>query len=563
MLTNKKMIIICILQYLCILTYHLIYSFLYGTIDQTIKCAVWSICILIIQFCMCSIFRDQISLIVNFTMISVLVTVTYVGYILESLAFAVAIYFASCLIVSLFLNKIYTLTWCIESIIFLIIYTIIFPNIILKMVPSMFLFYGYIFVYILGCANAYLLVVLAQRSYAVLKNETIKAQLEGATKNIFWGNISNEIKTPMNVINGMSQLLKTESLNERAREYTDQIENASNILLNIVNDTVILSQIEAGTQEVSTTEYDIYNVLHNAIMTASKNIVLPGVSLVYCINPSVPSTLLGDEHILKDILVKLINTSIIFTSSGEIRIDIEVNDKIKTKKEYIPLNIKIKDSGNGFTSEEISSLFMGFDDSNASRTTEQESVGLSLKLCKSMVELLGGDITVESELGKGTCFTISLIQQFGNENKINNKLDTDENSIGESFESISANVLVVDDTPTNLKLIAGMIKLHGISPDTAESGIECLTKMSSKKYDLVFLDIMMTDLDGEETLKQIKAKSEEISNYKDVPIIALTTKTIQRDRERFISEGFDEFLSKPVDDKELVSLLKKFLKHKY
>lgn len=563
MLSNKKMVIICIAQYLVILAYHLIYSFLYGTMDQTLKCAVWSVCIFIILYIFCYVFQRQLAMVVNFTMLCVLITVTYVGYILSSLAFSVVIYFASCLIVSLFLNKTFTLTWCIESIIVLFSYTLIFPDIILKMVPSMFLFYGYILVYVLGCVNAYLLVALAQQSYAVLKKETIEAQLAGTTKTMFWGNISNEIRTPMNVINGMSRLLKSENLNPRAREYTDQIENASDILLNIVNDTLVLSQIETGLKVPVEKEYDIYNIIHMAIMQASRNIVKSDVGLVYCVNPNVPSSLIGDEAFVSEVVLKLINNALVFTNEGEVRVEVDINEKEKVKKGFVSLAIKVKDNGNGISEENLKNIFKGFDESNSVRTTEQESVGLSLKLCKSMIELIGGTIEVESTVGVGTTFIVKLEQQIGlNVGTLANQVVI-ENSSLVTFESISPNVLVVDDTPTNLKLISGMIKIHGINPDVAESGKECLDMMKEKKYDLVFLDIMMSGLSGEDTLKEIHDNTENIDNYKEVPVIALTTKSIMRDRARFLELGFDEFISKPVDDKELVALLKKFLKDKY
>jgi len=563
MLSNRKMIVICILQYIAILAYHLIYSYFYGTMDQTMKCGVWSVCILILMYCFCKIFSKRISLVINFTMISVLVTVTFVGIILNSLAFSVAVYFASGLIVSLFLNKAYTLTWCIESTLCLIGYTIFCPEIILKMVPSLFLFYGYIFVYFVGCVNAFLLVVFAQKNYNELKNEALQAQLEGNTKNIFWGNISNEIRTPMNVINGMSQLLKTEPLNDRAKEYTDQIENASDILLNIVNDTVTLSQIETGILKPVMAEYDLYNVIHMSIMNASRSINEKNVNLVYCINPNVPATLIGDEEFLRSVITKLLSNALLFTTEGEVRVEVEIGDKQKTKKDYSPIIIKIKDSGIGISPDEIENIFKGFDEHESSRTTEQESVGLSLKLCKSMVELLGGTLDVESTLGVGTTFTISIVQQIGNEVILRSNLAQSDRSYLESFSSIKANVLVVDDTPTNLKLIAGMIKLHGINPDSVDSGSKCISVMKDKKYDIVLLDIMMSGFSGEDTLREIRRLANEDDNYKNVPIVALTTKSIIRDRERFISMGFDDFISKPVDDKELVSLLKKYLKNKY
>ena len=243
-----------------------------------------------------------------------------------------------------------------------------------------------------------------------------------------------------------------------------------------------------------------------------------------------------------------------FTEQGEVRLNIETGDSPSANQ--VEIVFKVSDEGGGISSEGMQDLFTGFDSINVNRTTEQETIGLSLKLCKSMIGILGGELSVETTEGKGSVFIIRLVQTLSSTDVLSREYETSHVSTS-SFKCPNARVLVVDDTPTNLKLISGMIRLHGIEPDNAESGRECISMMENKRYDLIFLDYMMPDLNGVDTLKSIRQK--EGANFVDVPIIALTSKSLQRDRTKFIEFGFDEFISKPIDDKELENLLQKFL----
>lgn len=557
MLTNKRLLIIAILQYLIILGFHLVYSFIYCTKDMTRLVFVWSICVLIALIFFIVIFQNFFDMIIYVTMFLVAITVTYVGYLLESLAFGILIFFVSGLISGMFLKKKYVVIWWLLSTPLAIAYYVLWPSIILNMVNNGFLYVGYIFAYIMAGINLYTLTGKAESTLSELKASNEYKDKERSLKNIFWANISQEIKTPMNVINGMSSLLKTENLNVRSREYTEQIENASGILLNIVNDTLELSNIESGIYKKDKRPYDIYNEAHLAIINASKIINNHNVNMVYCINPRVPNILNGDEVFINKILFKLLTNAVFFTESGEIRLDIDINDE-KTTDTGVELIIKVSDSSHSLDSKELSEMFIGYEFVSKSRTTEQESIGLSFKLVSAMVETLGGSINIEDRSEGGASFVVRLKQDIGSEydyQKLNgNKLASSNNA----WVAPSAKILVVDDTPSNLKLISGMIKLYGIEPDLAESGKSAISMMEYKKYDIVFMDYMMPDMNGVDTLRVIRLKSNN-ENYSNVPVVALTSRSLQKDRERFIDLGFDEFISKPIDDKELENILKKFL----
>lgn len=554
--SQKKLIYLSIILYVVILAYHLFYSILFCSEDQTVKVAVWSICVLLILAFFSYLFRAQIDLVVYVTTIAIIASVSYVGYILHTLAFGVLVFFAGMLVMALFQRKHYVVVYGILTVLTVIGYLILFPEIIMEMVPSMFLYYGYILVYIIGIVYTYLLVNASVRHLYAISDENRRVKLDKNSQNIFWANISNEIRTPMNVINGMSRLLRTENLNIRAREYTDQIENASEMLSTIVNDTLELSTIETGKVVANNAPYDLYVLASNVVMLAAENLRDDDVNMAYCVNPNIPTVLNGDRQILTKILVRLLSNAIFFTEHGEVKLDIDMENTADNKSCCVIF--KVKDTGAGVSEAELENIFRGFDKYNSTRTTEQETIGLSLKLCKSLVEILGGTIEVKSQIGKGTEFTIRLIQQIPENAVVNDEAYHTINNITSNYRATKKNVLVVDDTPTNLKLITGMISLFGLNPDSAESGKECISKMEEKKYDLVFLDYMMPEMNGEDTLRQIKMRNTD-SNFMNVPIVALSSKSLRRDRTRFMDMGFDEFISKPIDDKELETILKKFL----
>ncbi|MCR4788225.1 MAG: response regulator [Lachnospiraceae bacterium] len=557
MLTNKKLVILCFLQYIVVLLYHIIYSLINCTANQTRLISVWSVCMLVVLGILGNLFINRTEIIVYITMASVLFTVSYVGYILHTLAMGILIFFMAGIILAMFLKKSYVLIWWLMSVGAGITYSVLWPDIILEIIPSLFLYYGYIIVYIIGGINLYIMVRAAGESFDKLRNRTETSEKESALKNIFWANISNEIRTPMNVINGMSSLLKTENLNVRAREYTDQIENASGMLLNIVNDTLELANIESGLYTSTETTYDIYSEAHYSVMIASNYIHDEKINLLYCINPAVPAALFGDGSLIRECLVKLLVDTVLFSNRGEVKLDIDM-DQPKSNDEEIFLNIKISGSDTNIKDQTFEDLFSGFDSSESTRTTEQESIGLSLKLCKAMIELMGGKIDFQKTGTNGVEFSVFLVQAVSSEKELIRKLEEGRDSKNKGWIAPQSKVLVVDDTPTNLKLISGMIRLHGIDPDNALSGREALAMMENKKYDLIFLDYMMPDMNGVETFKQIMSRDAS-PNFKDIPIIALTSKSLQRDRGRFMDMGFAEFISKPIDDRELESLLKMFL----
>ena len=557
MLDNKKMMLLCMMQYVVIIAYHIIYSLIYASYDQTLRITVWSVCVLLVLLLFSYMFQRQLDLVVYVIMASVLITVTYVGYLLNTLSYALVIYFSAGLILTMFLTERYIYVWGIGTIASLILNTVIWPDVIKKYVPSIMLYYGYILAYAIGFFYLIVLVNAAKRNFNQMQEAAIKAEAQNNSKNLFWANISNEIRTPMNVINGMSRLLKMENLNNRAQEYTEQIENASDMLINIVSDTMELSQLETDTYVIKNSAYDLYRLIHTSIMEVSDKISAEEIRLSYSINPRVPNVLFGDSFLLGKVIIRLIENLVLFTDSGDIKINIDMKEE--NPKENVTLLIRLEEIGNSPLQYDMAEVLDEESIHKYRKSAEQEQLSLSLKLCRTMLAKLGGNLEGENYSNKSLWVNIILNQIVGSESELIREYEYASKTLGQTWRAPKSNVLVVDDTPTNLKLISGMIRLHGINPDNAESGKECLAKMESKKYDLVFLDYMMPSMNGADTLKHIKHKAAENDNFVAVPVIALSAKSLQRDRAKFVEMGFDDFISKPIDDKELEGFLRRYL----
>ena len=411
MLSEKKLLILVTIQFFFIVSFHVIYSFIYCTMDQTINLGVWFICVLVIYLFAMLLLRKQTNILMIILYIAVLATTTYYGYELETLSWAIIIFFVSSMIISTLINLKYTLAWSILSMSLLISYAIIWPGVLLKTVPSLFMYFGYLLAYIFGQINELMLVYSLERYRRMSVEREQNLRADNDLKSIFWNNITNEIKTPMNVINGMSRLLKAENLNARAVDYTEQIENASSMLLSIVTDTLELTEIETGNYQIDNRPYDLYKVVSNVIMEASERIN-DGIDLVYCINPIVPTVLIGDPDLIYKVLIRMVKNAVGFVKSGEIRVEVN-GELVGYTSDQIKLKFIISDTGGGVEEEALKSFFTGFEETNSRRTVAQEYVGLSLKVCKTIINELGGDIDVSSELGVGTKFYISLTQETG------------------------------------------------------------------------------------------------------------------------------------------------------
>lgn len=381
----------------------------------------------------------------------------------------------------------------------------------------------------------------------VAKNEAEKAN---HAKSEFLSSMSHELRTPLNAIVCFSELLESkEGLDSESKDFARDIVSASHNLLDLVNGVLDISKIEAGKMELINKEYNSFELFNSLSTMVIPRIGDKPIDFKTVIASDIPPVLKGDTGKLKQIILNLLTNAVKYTDKGFIKYQIEcIND---FKNNQTKLIITVSDSGRGIKKEDIDRLFKKFERLEEDRNTSIEGTGLGLAITESLAELMGGKITVISDYGKGSTFKFVVVEEIVN--KESNLVVNEQTTLNyETFEG--KKVLVVDDSKLNLKVAENVLKNFKVSTETVTSGLECLSCVKSKKYDIIFMDIMMPNMSGVEVLKKLR---EEKVN---IPVIALTADAIEGQEEKYISEGFDGYLSKPIDKTKLKVILNKYLK---
>lgn len=384
----------------------------------------------------------------------------------------------------------------------------------------------------------------------VLKEEAEKAN---KTKSIFLANMSHEIRTPMNAIIGFVEIiLKEKKLENNIRKNALDIKRASNHLLEIINDILDISKIEAGKLELNIMEYDVQNFINCIISIINSNARAKGLTFNYYIDENIPKLLKSDEIRLREIFINILNNAIKYTKEGSVDFYINVINK---EKDSVNLSYKVKDTGIGIKEEDMNKIFSKFEQVDKKINSSIEGTGLGLAITKKLVEFMNGEIKVESEYGVGSTFEIILKQEIASHEVMGKFSILKENVEEEAIDFIINNtkILVVDDNFINIRVIQGLLKTYGIIIDYAESGKQSIMMAKNKKYDIIFMDHMMPEMNGIEAMKKIRNIDE--FNYKDSLIIALTANAIRGVDNFMIKEGFNYYLSKPIDIRKLEELL--------
>ncbi len=379
------------------------------------------------------------------------------------------------------------------------------------------------------------------------RNQADKAN---KAKTEFLSNMSHEIRTPLNAIVGFSEcMIESKDLNEEIRGYAKDIVDASQNLLEIVNGILDISKIEANKMDIIPKDYN-----PKEIFISLEKLILPRLSdkpieLKTYISDDLPGILNGDVSKLKQIVLNILTNAAKYTDKGEIIFNVSCINKIKNNK--CLLFISIKDTGRGIKKENINKLFDKFERIDEDKNTTIEGTGLGLAITKRLVEMLGGKINVFSVYGEGSNFTICLEQ-----NIVSMEPPKEEPKEIEIDYEIYKNkkVLIVDDSNINLKVAIQVLKPYEFLITTATSGFEAIEKVKEEQFDLILMDIMMPKMNGVETLKKLK----ENENFK-TPTIALTADAIEGTDTKYINEGFDDYLSKPINKDELNRVINKFL----
>ena len=380
----------------------------------------------------------------------------------------------------------------------------------------------------------------------VAKNEAEKAN---HAKSEFLSSMSHELRTPLNAIVCFSELLESkEGLDSESKDFAKDIVSASHNLLELVNGVLDISKIEAGKMELINKEYNSQELFNSLSTMVIPRIGDKPIDFKTVIASDIPPVLKGDTGKLKQIILNLLTNAVKYTDKGFIKYRVECINDFKNNK--TKLIITITDTGRGIKKEDIDRLFKKFERLEEDRNTSIEGTGLGLAITEGLAELMGGKITVISDYGKGSTFKFVVIQDIVNveiKEKSSNTISSDYNT----FEG--KNALIVDDSKLNLKVAENVLKNFLVTTESVTSGLECLSCVNSKKYDIIFMDIMMPNMSGVEVLRKLR------ENGVNTPVIALTADAIEGQEEKYMSEGFDGYISKPINKEKLSYVLNKYL----
>lgn len=386
------------------------------------------------------------------------------------------------------------------------------------------------------------------------------AERANEAKSSFLARMSHEIRTPINAVLGMNEMILRETDSDSVREYATNIHSAGKVLLSIINDILDLSKIESSKMELIVAEYNVGNMLLDIENMISLRAEEKSLNFKIETNPNMPKILYGDETRIKQCIVNLLTNSVKYTHEGSVTMQI---DFVDNNDDTINLWVSVSDTGIGIKEADLYMLFDPFTRLDMRKNKTIEGTGLGLSITKRLLEMMGGNLTVESVYGKGSTFSFVVPQKVvGKELLGNYKTTVDDTEMPDALErkmfvAPNAQILAVDDTRVNITVVKGLLKRLKVQFDSALSGQECLNKVKEKHYDIILLDHMMPEMDGIETLHNMQ-QMEEYNQNKPV-VIALTANAIVGAKEEYLKEGFEDYLSKPIDSAQLEQMIHQYL----
>lgn len=391
-----------------------------------------------------------------------------------------------------------------------------------------------------------------------LENARKEADAANQSKSLFLAKMSHEIRTPINAIIGMNEMILREEDREEILDYAMDVKRSAYTLLSTINDILDLSKIESGKMELVLVEYDFSTLLYDIVNMISMKAKDKGLEVVLSLDEQLPSRLYGDDVRLRQILINLLNNAVKYTEEGSVTLS--VHGQIQDSK--VKLLFEVQDTGIGIKKEDLTKLFAEFERIEEKRNRNVEGTGLGMSIATQLLSLMDSHLQVESVYGEGSRFYFSVEQEIVDKEPIGDIKERIREQVVEynydvNFIAPDVRLLVVDDNMVNRKVLVNLLKEQKIQIDEAAGGYECLEMITKKHYDLIFLDHMMPELDGLETIKRILKLPENLC--RDVPVIALTANALSGAKEMYISNGFTDYLPKPFQPDKLEEMLLEYL----
>lgn len=384
----------------------------------------------------------------------------------------------------------------------------------------------------------------------------LKANAEKANraKSEFLARISHEIRTPINAVLGMNEMVLRESKEPEIKKYSMDIKSSAQVLLGIINDILDFSKIESGKLEIIPAEYELNSMLNDLFNMFSLRTQEKGLKFDVIVDPKLPSKLYGDDIRIRQVLGNFLTNAVKYTEKGTVTLELAG----RTEGENVVLHFTVKDTGIGIKQDNMSKLFLAFERFDEAKNRNIEGTGLGMNISAQLLKLMGADLKVESVYGKGSTFRFDLRQRIIDEEPIGSFQERARKAVREhvyhaSFTAPEGEILLVDDNRVNRKVFCGLLKQTMVKIKDVGSGKECLDEVTKKHYDMIFLDHMMPEMDGIETMSRMKQLQNNLCA--DTPVIMLTANAIVGAKEHYLAEGFEDFLAKPIVQEKLEKIM--------
>lgn len=387
-----------------------------------------------------------------------------------------------------------------------------------------------------------------------------EAKVASEAKSSFLANMSHEIRTPINSVLGLDEMILRETKEPETARYAADIQTAGRTLLSIINDILDSSRIESGKMEIVPVEYELSSALNDLVNMITVRAKEKNLEFLVNVDPTMPHLLCGDDTRIKQCILNILTNAVKYTREGSVTMNIGYERVSETE---IYLTAQVIDTGIGIKEEDMNRLFSRFERIDEKKNRTIEGTGLGMSIVRQLLGLMGSELEVKSVYGEGSNFSFQVLQRVVKWDPIGNFTEMYERSLEnanryeESFHAPEGKVLVVDDTRMNLTVFTALLKDTGLHIDTADSGFQALELVKQKRYDVIFLDQRMPEMDGVETLQKMKELKE--SRNLETPVIMLTANAVAGARDMFLAAGFDDYLPKPINGKHLEEKLLEYL----